>query len=95
MARQQTLRRGRNLREPLTLGSLACLARAALEQHGKKAPLKVLGRSTRRALQGIPENARRLLAGALAGKVRGRLVAAAWAGEKLWNYGKGQGHVAL
>ena len=73
----------RRVKEPLTLGGLACLARATAVGHSSsKARLAAFSSGARKALQSLPESARRLVAGAFAGKVRGRLAAAAWAGEK-------------
>jgi len=68
--------RGSCLKEPLTVGGIVCLAKAALEKNVGTTSLKGL----RRAVVGLSAHTQRLVAKAFAGKVRGRLVAAAWAG---------------
>lgn len=68
--------RGARFKEPLTVGGIACLAKAALEKNVGRTSLKNL----RKVVGGLPAHTQKLVAKAFAGKVRGRLVAAAWAG---------------
>lgn len=70
----------RSIQEPLTVGGIAYIAKTALNQQTRNAQLKLFSGSTRKALSNLPGQAQKLLARAFAGKVRGRLVAAAWAG---------------
>ena len=70
----------RGIQEPLTVGGIAYIAKTALNQQTRNAQLKLFSGSTRKALSNLPGQAQKLLARAFAGKVRGRLVAAAWAG---------------
>ena len=73
----------RGIKEPLTVGGIAYIAKTALDQQTRTAQLKLFSGSTRKALQNLPAQAQKLLAKAFAGKVRGRLIAAAWAGNIL------------
>lgn len=82
-SKARKIRRYIRKEDTLTLGGLACLARAAMTQQGQKLQFFGAGTSAKRLLLGLPEKARGLLAVAFAGKVRGRLVAAAWAGDSL------------
>ena len=70
-----------SIHEPLTIGGVAYLARTALDQQSRNAQLKIFSSSTRKALYQLPAQVQKLAAKAFAGKVRGRLIAAAWAGE--------------
>lgn len=73
----------RGIKEPLTVGGIAYLAKTALDQQTRNAQVKLFSSSARKTLQQLPQQAQKLVAKAFAGKVRGRLIAAAWAGWTL------------